>query len=99
MKKFNEWLSLREADSFTPPNVGSGYEALQQFWQQHQGSIVQFKGEGGMMMRGRLIDFLDEGVFVVQGEDGQEHDVSPEQLVGVGQSAPTGQAKITPLAK
>lgn len=34
-------------------------------------------------MTGKLIDFLDEGVFVVQGEDGQEHDVSPEQIRGI----------------
>jgi hypothetical protein len=100
MKKFNEWLSLRETDDFVKPQTGEfrkGYHDLDLWWHKHKNSLIQFQGEQGVMT-GRLISsrrtsFLDSfqggGVFVVQDEQGQEHDINPQQIVGVQQqSAP-----------
>jgi len=43
-------------------------------------TVVKFKDEDGERREGVLINFLNEGVFVIRTDDGQEHDVHTEDI-------------------
>lgn len=79
MRKFTEWLSLREAN-----NIGQDYKSLQRFWIQYQKNPtpIQFRDERGQTHTGTLVGLMDaEGTFIAQDENGQRHDVHPEQII------------------
>jgi len=97
---FSEWV-LNEA-AFNPnpaQSTSHDYEALNRFWHQYKGSFVKFRDYHGNEQVGKLVDLLDEGVFVVQTRDGQSHDVHMEDIHGVLGNQSTPAAKWTPQAQ
>lgn len=42
--------------------------------------MVSFTDENGETKIGTLIDLVDEGMFVIRTDDGQQHDVSANQI-------------------
>jgi hypothetical protein len=80
MQKFKEWIWLKEnpIDQSQGQN-DPGYQQLQQFFGTHKGRQIQFQ-VGNQMLTGILVDLLDEGIFVVQTADGQQHEVEPQHV-------------------
>lgn len=86
MDTFFEWCkknNLTEAFGQDNPFLqASGYGELSHLFSQYKGSIVKFRQDGQTMM-GKLINLLDEGVFIVRTQDGVEHDVNPQEIIAV----------------
>jgi hypothetical protein len=57
------------------------YQDLERRFAQYQGRLVRFSDESGQVGMGKIVDLLPEGVFVVETKDGQQHDVSPKEIL------------------
>lgn len=94
MLKFFEWCrtkGLMLSEGMNPTGEfaqAHGWEQIEALFHKYKGAWVQFKDESGKVMKGKMVDVLGEGVFVIQTEDGQQHDVEPSQIVGASGGRP-----------
>ncbi len=76
MRTFRQYL----VETHGVGTISENYAMYSEIFEKLKGKTIPFKHSSGQTITGKVTDFLSEGVFVVQTQDGEEHDVDPQDI-------------------
>lgn len=94
MDTFLEWCNRKGlvVEGFQPaPEFAQAkrWEQVEELFHKYRNAWVQFKTDKGQIMKGKMIDVLGEGVYIIKTEDGREWDVEPFQIIAASGARPS----------